>query len=213
MKNTNSVKIAFFLMIAVIITSAITIYAQKTEKEKESKSDKADISCPMTGKNTSHEDCPMEKAKSEMSGMKKNDDSSKHLAMIMDNGEKAMGFSQTKTTHHFLIMKDGGAIQVEVNDVKDKDNLNKIRNHLSEIAKQFQNGIFTTPFAVHGQMPPGVNEMDKLKNEIQYSYEVTEKGARVRISTNNPKALEAIHAFLKFQIEEHQTGDPINLND
>ena len=128
----------------------------------------------------------------------------------MKNGEKEMGFSQTATTHHFLIFKNGGAIQVEVNDEKDNTVRDKIRNHLIEIAKMFQNGIFTTPFAVHGQVPPGVPVMDQLKDKIKYTYEETGNGARVRITTSDPQALAAIHDFLKFQIEEHQTGDPIN---
>lgn len=220
MKKNNPISIIHFLTLAAIMTVTTAGYAQKSDKEKESKSGKEEISCPMmdkmADKNKLPEDCPMMKKKeSETSGMKmgnKSDDSD-HLAMVMSNGEKEMGFSQTKTTHHFLIMKDGGAIQVEANDIKDTDNRDKIRKHLTEITKQFQNGIFTTPFAVHGTMPPGVPEMDQLKNEIQYSYEETEKGARVRILTNNPKALAAIHAFLKFQIEEHQTGDPSSLKD
>jgi len=134
-----------------------------------------------------------------------------HDKMVQENGEKAMGFSQTATTHHFLIMKDGGAIQVEANDVKDTDDRDKIRGHLTMIAKQFQEGVFTTPFAVHGVVPPGVPEMDRLKNEISYIYEKTPRGARVRISTKDPDALAAIHAFLKFQIEEHKTGDRTEL--
>lgn len=28
------------------------------------------------------------------------------------------------------------------------------------------------------------------------------------ITTANPKALKAIHEFLRFQIEDHRTGDP-----
>ena len=132
-----------------------------------------------------------------------------HDKMVMGNGEKAMGFSQTATTHHFLIMKDGGAIQVEANDDSDNVDRDKIRTHLAEIAKQFKAGIFTTPFAVHGQVPPGVPEMDKLKESITYTYEKTDNGARVRIKTKDADALAAIHAFLKFQIEEHKTGDPI----
>ena len=132
-----------------------------------------------------------------------------HDKMVMQNGEKEMGFSQTETTHHFLIMKDGGAIQVEANDAKDTVNRDKIRVHLAEIAKQFQAGIFTTPFAVHGQVPPGVPEMEKLKDAIMYMYEETDKGARVRIMTKNAEALTAIRSFLKFQIQEHKTGDPV----
>jgi hypothetical protein len=133
-----------------------------------------------------------------------------HNAMVMMNGEKAMGFSQTATNHHFLIAKDGGVIQVEANDIKDISNRDKIRAHLTEITKQFKSGNFATPFAVHRVVAAGVPEMEKSKDKIMYMYEETEKGARVRIMTNDPQALEAIHAFLKFQIEDHQTGDPTN---
>ena len=80
---------------------------------------------------------------------------------------------------------------------------------MEKIAKQFQTGIFTTPFAVHGEVPPGVAAMDQLKDSIIYMYEKTEKGSRVRIMTSNRDALAAIHAFLKYQIEEHKTGDPV----
>jgi hypothetical protein len=132
-----------------------------------------------------------------------------HHADVMKNGEKAMGFSQTATTHHFLLMKDGGAIRVEANDAADKLNRDKIRKHLTGIAAQFTEGIFSTPFAVHGRVPPGAAVMEELKSDIEYKFEETENGAQVRISTKNAKALAAVHSFLKFQIEEHETGDPL----
>jgi len=132
---------------------------------------------------------------------------------MMVNGEREMGFSQVSTTHHFLIMKDGGAIQVEANDAADTANRDKIRAHLTGIAEMFQNGDFKTPFAVHSRIPPGVPEMEKLKAEIRYAYEETGRGARVRITTANPEALAAVHRFLKFQIEDHRTGDATSVND
>ena len=135
---------------------------------------------------------------------------SEHDQMVMRNGEMAMGFSQTATTHHFLLMEDGGAIQVTANDAKDTDNRDKIREHLKMIAQQFKDGIFTTPFAVHGQVPAGVPEMDRLKDKIDYTYEEVENGARVRIVTSDAKALAAILDFLRFQITEHKTGDPMS---
>jgi hypothetical protein len=131
-----------------------------------------------------------------------------HHDEVMKNGEKAMGFSQTKTTHHFLLMADGGAIRVDANDAADTANRDKIRSHLKEIAGQFSKGDFKTPFAVHSKMPPGVAVMDELKAEIEYKFEERENGAEVRISTKNARALAAIHDFLRFQIEDHQTGDP-----
>lgn len=218
MKRLSSNKYVYFLAIVAVLTIAAAVYAQQ-KMSKETKDDKNEMSCPMMAKmadnNKSREDCPMmKKSESQNSEMKMDMNSNQsHHEMVMKNGEKEMGFSQTATTHHFLIVKDGGAIQVEANDAKDTEDRDKIRTHLREIAKMFQNGIFTTPFAVHGQIPPGVPEMDKLKNEIRYIYEETEKGARVRISTDNPQALTAIHAFLKFQIEDHQTGDPTSIGN
>jgi hypothetical protein len=188
MYKLNSIN--FIYVIAIIAVFAAAGIAQE-------KSDKMDPDCPMMKKEAAT--TPASKDMSKHPG---------HNEMVMANGEKAMGFSQTATTHHFLIMKDGGAIQVEANDAGDTVNRDKIRMHLTEIARQFKSGVFTTPFAVHGQVPPGVPEMDQLKEKIDYTYEETPNGARVRISTKDEKALAAIHAFLKFQIGEHMTGDP-----
>jgi hypothetical protein len=39
-----------------------------------------------------------------------------HKAGVDQRGDHVMGFSRAKTTHHFLLYRDGGAIQVEAND-------------------------------------------------------------------------------------------------
>ena len=130
-----------------------------------------------------------------------------HLAKVNEDGEKAMGFSHMKTKHQFILLKDGGAIQVKVNDSEDAESLSKVRKHLSEIPKMFSEGNFEHPIATHGKEPTGVPIMKKLKAEIEYKFEEIENGGRVRISTRNAEALDAIHNFLKFQIDDHETGD------
>ena len=181
--------------LSVLLLSAISIAnAQNPTEKKEMPATKTDMDMS---------DCPM------MKDHGPNAKKEEHFEKMMANGTKAMGFSQTATTHHFLLMSDGGAIQVEVNETADEANRSAIRSHLSEIAKQFANGIFTTPFAVHGKMPDGAKAMDELKSEIKYSYEETPNGGRVRISTADPRAREAIYQFLRFQINEHKTGDPL----
>ncbi|CAN5370460.1 hypothetical protein BH10ACI1_BH10ACI1_25490 [soil metagenome] len=199
----KKINLTIIIVAAAVLIIAVAVYAQqKTDKTAD--------------KSNSHEDCPMMQ-KNESQTTKTDADtksnSTEHQEMVMKNGETEMGFSQTATSHHFLLMKDGGAIQITVNDAKDTENRDKIRKHLTEIAQAFKNGIFTTPFAIHGQIPPGVPVMDQLKDKIQYQYEETENGARIRISTDNPQALTAIYDFLKFQIEEHQTGDPTSLGN
>ena len=61
---------------------------------------------------------------------------------------------------------------------------------------------------VHDTVPPEVPEMKRIRKDIEYSFEETTNGGRVVISSTNKEALEAIHRFLHFQIEEHKTGDP-----
>lgn len=131
-----------------------------------------------------------------------------HLSEVNRRGEDAMGFSQTETTHHFRLTASGGAIEVEVRDARDTANVEGIKSHLKEIAVMFAAGDFTTPFAVHAQIPPGVTTMKRLKAAITYKFEGTERGGRVRITTRNAEALASIHDFLRFQIADHQTGDP-----
>ncbi len=124
-------------------------------------------------------------------------------------GQHAMGFSQTTTTHHFFLKSDGGVIQVEANDPKDTSNRDNIRMHLNHIAHAFQNGDFDIPMFVHDTVPPGVPEMKKLQKQIRYSFEETPNGGRVVISSTDKDALIAIHQFLRFQIQEHKTGDAL----
>ena len=126
-------------------------------------------------------------------------------------GEQGMGFSQGATTHHFLLKSDGGVIQVEVNDASDAGQLADVRMHLHHIAAAFQQGDFDIPMFVHDTVPPGEPEMKELRDQIRYTLEETKTGGRVVISSANKNAVAAIHQFLVFQIQEHKTGDPIQV--
>ena len=59
----------------------------------------------------------------------------------------------------------------------------------------------------HGKTSPGVPEMQRMKGDLSYKYVETDRGGRALISAANPETLKAVHEFLRFQIEEHQTGD------
>jgi hypothetical protein len=137
--------------------------------------------------------------------------SSQHAAMNK-RGTEAMGFSQTDTTHHFLLTTNGGVIQVEANRAADTRNRDAIRMHLTHITKMFSEGNFDIPMFVHDTVPPGVPEMKQLKEKITYTFVMTPRGGRVVISSMDKDAVTAIQKFLRFQITEHKTGDPMSLN-
>ena len=126
-------------------------------------------------------------------------------------GDHVMGFDHTKTTHHFLLQESGGSIEITANSAGDVESSEQIRMHLKHIAKMFADGNFNAPILIHEQTPPGAPVMQELKGEIEYNFEEIDRGAAVRISTNNRAALKAIHDFLRFQIKEHKTGDSLDV--
>ena len=55
-------------------------------------------------------------------------------AALDQRGDQVMGFEHARTAHHFLLTQDGGAIQVEATDPKDRESLAQIRSHLTQVA-------------------------------------------------------------------------------
>ena len=137
---------------------------------------------------------------------------SQHQQGVQMRGDQAMGFSHAMTTHHFLLTKDGGVIEAEADNPSDKASRAAIRQHMEHIARLFSEGDFNAPMFIHGQTPPGVPAMKRLKDQITYRAQPTEQGAEVRITTANPEALEAVHQFLAFQIRDHHTKDSMEVH-
>lgn len=185
-----------FCAAALVAAGALTVYvyAQKGAAAP----DKHDA---QTHDAQTHADCPF------MKGDKSGAEQDAHLAGVNARGEAAMGFSQTETAHHFLLTRDGGVIQVEAKDPADAANRERIRQHLAHVAQMFAAGNFDTPMLVHARDVPGTAAMSRLKSEIVYAFEETERGGRVRITAKSAEALAAVREFLRFQIEDHQTGD------
>lgn len=134
-----------------------------------------------------------------------------HLAQMKKRGAQAMGFDQDTTQHHFRVTQNGGTIEVTVKDAGDADGRAQIRTHLREIAADFASGHFEKPLATHGELPPGVPAMRRLRAKIAYTFEATAGGGLVRIVTADRSARAAVHEFLRYQITEHTTGDPLTM--
>jgi len=96
-------------------------------------------------------------------------------------------------------------------DANDAATLKMVRHHLQTIANDFAAGDFAKPEAVHDRLPDGAARMKELRAAINYQYSKIRSGGRVRITTSNAKALEAVHEFLRFQIREHKTGDSLEI--
>ena len=130
-------------------------------------------------------------------------------AELKRRGALAMGFDQDAAEHHFLLQRSGGTIFVSSKNAADTTLIEQIRSHVRDIATAFQQGVFDKPVETHAELPPGALVMAASKQRIAYRYEEDPAGGRVVIETTDAAALAAIHQFLRYQIIEHKTGDPL----
>jgi len=130
-------------------------------------------------------------------------------APTQDRAHQGMGFDQQKTTHHFLIEKTGGTIEVTAKEVNDTSSTEQIRTHLRHIASMFADGDFGVPMFVHDTAPPGTGVMKERRAQMTFRYVEIGRGGKVVILTADTAARDALHDFLRFQIREHKTGDPM----
>jgi hypothetical protein len=134
-----------------------------------------------------------------------------HDAEVDERGDHVMGFDHEKTSHHFRLTPSGGVIDVAAKEPDDTSSRDAIRTHLAHIAKKFSEGDFEAPMLIHDRVAPGVPVMEKKKDLIRWIYESSDAGGRIVITTADDEALSAIHDFLRFQIEDHRTGDSLEV--
>jgi len=147
-----------------------------------------------------HKDCPMMTTSQAGHG---------HQADVDHRHQDTTGVPSGGTRHHFLLAEDGGSIRLGVEDEGQAAARERIRAHLQVIARSFAAGDFTMPMRIHDQVPPGVDVMKARKDAIAYVYSESPEGGVVTLSTKSPEARAAIHEFLRFQIRDHATGDPL----
>jgi hypothetical protein len=143
-----------------------------------------------------HEGCPMA--------------SRERQAAVDHRHQHASGIASAAVQHHFLLAGDGGSIRLEVKDAADTGTRAAIRTHLQAIARAFAAGDFSLPAQIHAQLPPGAQAMKARAATLRYTYAETANGGTVTITTANPEARAAVHEFLRFQIRDHGTGDPVD---
>jgi hypothetical protein len=124
---------------------------------------------------------------------------------LQERGAAAMGVDQYTSTHVFDDLPDGGRIELQRN-AADPAGTAAIQAHLREIAAAFGRGDFRTPARVHAREVPGTPVMAARAHAIRYEFRPLPRGGEVRITTRDPEALRAVHAFLAFQRLDHRAA-------
>lgn len=122
---------------------------------------------------------------------------------------KALGTDASKIVQHYYLVKNGGVIEFTAKDPNDSPTISAVQKYLDAQKDLFEKGKTDTDADVHGRVPDGVPTLKKLRNEITFFAVKTDEGAALRMFSVNDQARQAIQDFLKFQINEHKTGDPL----
>jgi len=117
-----------------------------------------------------------------------------------------MGVDQYTSAHVFEDLPDGGRVVLDRDSAADSSGVATIRQHMRDIATAFRAGDFTKPFQVHAQAVPGTAVMQARRATITYDVIDRPRGGEVRIHTQDPVAVAAIHEFLAFQRSGHHAA-------
>ncbi|MHB8603103.1 MAG: hypothetical protein ACYC6W_12400 [Nitrosotalea sp.] len=124
---------------------------------------------------------------------------------MLERGNMAMGFNQTKIHHHFMATTTGGEIMIMSTNTTDTQTINEIRSHVKDIQYEFSQGNFSKPFYIHAQVVPGTDVMTEKKDLIQYSIKDIDGGSVLILTTNDTELLNAIQQFMNFQSSQHMS--------
>ena len=122
---------------------------------------------------------------------------------MLERGNVAMGFNQTKIHHHFMSTTTGGEIMIMSTNMSDAQTMAEIKIHVKDIQYVFSKGNFTKPFYIHAQIVPGTDIMAAKKNLINYSIKDIDGGSVLILTTNDTQLLNAIQQFMNFQSSQH----------
>jgi len=122
---------------------------------------------------------------------------------MLERGNVAMGFNQTKIHHHFMSTTTGGEIMIMSENMSDLQTINEIKSHVKDIQYEFSQGNFTKPLYIHDQIVPGTDIMTAKKNLINYSIKDIDGGSVLILTTNDTQLLNAIQQFMNFQSSQH----------
>jgi hypothetical protein len=120
-----------------------------------------------------------------------------------------MPFSLKRTLHIFTKTNSGGIQQVVAKDQSDTHQIELIREHLSKISKEFDQGNFSAPASIHGNDMPGLAELEKAPaGQLRIDYKELPKGAQIEYSSDNPRLIDAIHRWFDAQLADHAGALP-----
>ncbi|BCG63447.1 MAG: hypothetical protein methR_P1157 [Methyloprofundus sp.] len=130
--------------------------------------------------------------------------SEKRLDEVAQRGAHVMPFDLELTQHVFTKTPTGGIQQVVVKSPENTQQIKLIRQHLTKISNEFQQGNFSGPAKIHGKMMSGLEKLSLAKHkQIDIAYKELVDGAEITFSSKEPAFIKAIHQYFDAQLSDH----------
>jgi cell division protein FtsB len=122
---------------------------------------------------------------------------------VKELGQEIMPFSLGESKHYFVKTKTGGVQTVIVFDLEQTDEIQKIREHLQEIALEFQQGNYANSAYIHGKDMPGLQTLSTNPNKIVITYNENPAGGYITYESEEPEIIQAVHDWFDAQVHDH----------
>lgn len=122
---------------------------------------------------------------------------------VAERGSEVMPFDLDATLHQFGPSADGLVQMIVARDSEDSEQIELIREHLTEEAERFSEGDYSDPAAIHGDDMPGLAELEAGADAITVEMEEMPAGGRINYTTDDSDLLDALNRWAEAQIEDH----------
>jgi hypothetical protein len=122
---------------------------------------------------------------------------------VAQRGATVMPFDLSRTTHVFDDEADGGLQTVTANDPSETAQIYLIRDHLADLANRMARGNFADQAWLHGLDMPGLAELSAGYKNLKITYQVLANGASLKLASDDPAIVTAIHKYFAAQRSEH----------
>ena len=126
------------------------------------------------------------------------------LNEVVARGVHVMPFDLEKTLHIFNKVEKGGVQQVIAKDKNDAPQIALIREHLSKIAREFNQGDFSNSVKIHGDNMAGLEALRSAeKGTLSIIYKELPDGGQIDYTSEKADLVTAIHQFFDAQLSDH----------
>ena len=119
-------------------------------------------------------------------------------------------YDRHRVVHHFYLYPDGGMMTLAVTDPSDTETRKAVRAFVQRVSQLMAVGDLAKLRKQFGEGVPGLDRIAEARGRkatITVRSSTPDEGSTIIFSTTDRGALQGLHEFLRFQIEDLKTGD------